>query len=299
MKFPCQSLGIPLICGLLFGCAVSCCPSDIKYFLDSSDKYSNNMKTSSIKTLSKKTSSTTVSVNKTDPIITDRPLVKPRPVVPTDATLSLECRYVPGTPSCDQLASLQWSQVPTAAFDLNPVTAVSDGPMTSVRFLWSETHLLFCVTVDQDEATVLQNDNDKLWIGSNVEFLISPRWFDEPFYDEYEFLFNATGGYNDLRWEKGLSLDQAFDWGATQLQWKLVEKTLLGDESPGWAFVGRVPFCTFDIDTPKANQYWGLGLFRKDVRQDSTTSLYAWSPPLNNPPKFHSSSRFGMLVFVK
>ena len=256
------------------------------------------MNTSSTESLPKKTLPAARAKNKTEPLIIARPHVRPRPVVPTDATLSLKCRSVSATPSLDQLASLQWSQVSPAAFDLNPVTAVSEGPMTSVRFLWSETHLLFCVTVDQDEATILQNDNNKLWMGSNVEFLISPRWFDEPFYDEYEFLFNATGGYNDLKWQKGASLDQAYDWNAAKLQWKLVEKVSLGDDSPGWAFVGMVPFCTFDKGTPKPNEYWGLGLFRKDVLQDSTSSLYAWSPPLNNPPKFHSPSRFGMLIFI-
>jgi hypothetical protein len=294
MKFSYRFIVMLLICGIVFGWVVSCCSSKPKYFLDSE----NDMNKSSNETSSKKTLSVAFSENKADPLVAAKQKVKPKPVVPTDATLKLECRYVQETPSWDQLNLLQWSQVSPAVFDRNPTTAVSDGPKTSVRFLWSETHLMFCVTVDQDETTILQNDNDKLWMGSNIEFLISPRWIDKPFYDEYEFLFNASGGYNDLYWYDGASLDLAFDWNAAHLQWKRVEKSSLGDNSPGWAFVGMVPFDTFDIGAPKPGEYWGLGLFRKDVRQDSTSSLYAWSPPLNNPPKFHEPSRFGMLVFM-
>jgi hypothetical protein len=224
--------------------------------------------------------------------------VSPPPVIPTDETLRFHCRYYPyEIDVADDFDSTIWNNACEVSFNLRAKDGIPEGPATFIRFLWTETCLNFYVEVEQSHPSYVLNDS-KVWLGDNIEFLIAPRWFSEPFYDEYEFLFNSRGSYMDLHWIKDRTIEDAIKWAADGIKLNVFTHVTFHRELSGWAFQGKIPFSSFRMGVPQANEYWGLGLFRKHYVDPSTELLLAWSPPLVNPPKFHTPSRFGMLVFI-
>ena len=217
---------------------------------------------------------------------------------PTDETIRLHCRRASGPLLWDGPIDAElWAQADEAAFNFQGDTGAAAGPRTFVRFLRQDQELWFYVEAECQPGQAEENDHETVWAGSNVEFLIAPRWHVEPFADEYEFLFNSDGGYADLHWTKGLTVEQALAWEAEGLEWRTLEQLTFHRNMQGWALVGRVPFKALGASSPGPGDYWGLGLFRKHVRADEV-QLLAWSPPLTDPPKFHTPTRFGMLIFA-
>jgi len=217
---------------------------------------------------------------------------------PTAQTLQLICPYVRTAMSWMDNGNVQlWSQIPEAAFNSRADNGRPQGPGTFVRFMWTDEALWFYVEAEKPAGAPEQNRPEPMWSGSNVEFLLAPRWCTEPYADEYEFLFNSEGGYTDLHWAAGLTLEQALSWKAQGIQWRVLPQLTFHPDVNGWAFVGRIPFAAFELPAPQPGEYWGIGLFRKIVQGDNEVTLLAWSPPLTNPPKFHTPTRFGILVF--
>jgi hypothetical protein len=224
----------------------------------------------------------------------------PKLVVPTEQTPKLICRYFSES-TIENLNLLKpeiWRDSLEVKFSANASNGTEEGLSTFVRFAWTDKALLFYVEVEQPEKEAFLN-NDKVWTGNNIEFLISPRWYDQPLYDEYEFLFNSQQAYNDLYWIKGCNLTEALNKYSSEIQWQTKSDLYFHKELQGWSMMGKIPFSDFQVFSPLEGSYWGLGLFRKTHRSNGSILLQAWSPPLNNPPKFHTPSRFGMLMFTK
>ena len=117
---------------------------------------------------------------------------KPKLVVPGQNTASLICRYISQEIDfSDDLNRDVWERGDEVSFNLKAHNGIASGPRTSVRFLWTDSFLHFYVEVEQDKPCGKDINNSKVWMGNNIEFLLTPRWFAEPFYDEYEFLFNS------------------------------------------------------------------------------------------------------------
>jgi hypothetical protein len=169
-----------------------------------------------------------------------------------------------------------------------------------VRFAWTEEMLLFYVEVEDSFCGPEYVVHKNVWEGNNIEFLIAPRWYSEPYQDEYEFLFNCLKGYADLHWVDGAGLDASLLWDAEEIEYRTYDYLSFHSESSGWALQGRIPFRVFDMDTPRNNEQWGLGIFRCHFNQDMSGRLYlAWSPPLTDPPRFHTPQKFGILHFKR
>ena len=220
----------------------------------------------------------------------------PQLVIPTAETIRMHCKYsLRDIMLSDKIDSL-WSSAEEVCFNLCAKDGTNKGPITFVRFLWSKDFLHFYVEVEQPHPSFKLNC-DRVWLGDNVEFLIAPRWFAASFYDEYEFLFNSMDGYTDLHWTNNRTLEDALNWHTKGIELKFYRQLTLHKNISGWAVQGKIPFSSFDMKPPKQNDYWGMGLFRKHYIDDTNELLLAWSPPLTNPPKFHTPTRFGMLIF--
>lgn len=224
----------------------------------------------------------------------------PSLVVPTENTKRLFCTYLPNNSFelMDGLEPKLWQDALEVRFNTKANDGVKEGPLTFIRFAWTDELLFFYVEVEQVEKEFFV-DNDKVWVGNNIEFLISPRWYDRAFYDEYEFLFNSQQACNSLYWTQECTLTEALSRPCGQIEWKTRPGLFYHKELKGWSLMGKVPFSDFETQTPLPGDYWGLGLFRKSFNQNGTVLLQAWSPPLNDPPKFHTPTCFGMLVFTK
>lgn len=191
-----------------------------------------------------------------------------------------------------------WADAEEAKISRRCTDGAEQGPAAFVRFRWTPEALLFYAEVERPEVDII-NDNSKLWLGSNVEFLFATRWFVRPFYNEYEFLFNSNGGFNSLRWSGNRNLDKAASWHVEGLKWHTLDKLSFHSNMDGWAFEGQIPFSTFQAVKPECGDYWGLGLYRSIRLNDSSQRFLAWSPTLTNPPAFHTPSKFGMILFDK
>jgi len=221
----------------------------------------------------------------------------PQAVIPAADAAKMRCKYSPHEIAIsDEIDAALWSSAEEIGFNLYARDGINKGPVTFVRFLWTRGYLNFYVEVEQSHQSFKLNF-DRVWLGDNVEFLIAPRWFTTPFYDEYEFLFNSMNGYTDLHWTSNRTMEDALNWNAKGIELKFYKQLELHKNISGWAVQGRIPFSSFNMKPPKQNDYWGLGLFRKHYINDTNELLLAWSPPLTDPPKFHTPTRFGMLIF--
>jgi hypothetical protein len=259
----------------------------------------NNMKNSS--TISPPKTSSQREKYQVTRLRTNEDISFPHLVIPTNQTPKLICRYISGNTieNLDTIADPDiWQNSSEIKFNSKAIDGVEDGPLTFVRFAWTDKYLFFYVEVEQPEKEGFLN-NDKVWMGNNIEFLISPIWYDQPLYNEYEFLFNSQHAHNDLYWTKGRDLTEALSKYSSGIQWQTKPGLSFHKELRGWSMMGKIPFSDFKVFQPSDGDYWGLGLFRKSCNPDGSALLQAWSPPLNDPPKFHTPSRFGMLVFTK
>jgi hypothetical protein len=233
------------------------------------------------------------------------PLCRPAPsspslsqmVVPTAETAKVRCKYISREIMLsDKVDTALWNSAEEVCINLCAKDGVNKGPVTFARFLWTRDHLHFYVEVEQSHPS-LKLDFDRVWLGDNIEFLIAPRWFATPFYDEYEFLFNSKGGYTDLHWTNNRTLEEALSWNVKGIELEFHGQLTLHKDISGWAVQGKIPFSSFGTRHPRQNDYWGLGLFRKHYIDDANELLLAWSPPLMDPPKFHTPTRFGAIIF--
>ncbi len=192
-----------------------------------------------------------------------------------------------------------WKSKPEIAFDNRASDGKKSGLFTFVRFAWTENNLYFYVEV-QDNSCDSENINRKqLWKGNNVEFIFTPKWYSEPFYNEYEFLFNCFGDYIDLHWLKGSSLNESLEWEAEGMEINFFDELVFHNSYDGWCFEGKLPFATLKISTPQNGEHWGMGLFRCHQLKEDFKDYLAWSPPLNDPVKFHKPSSYGKIIFDK
>ncbi|MCF6239632.1 MAG: hypothetical protein L3J79_12675 [Candidatus Marinimicrobia bacterium] len=232
-------------------------------------------------------------------IATDKPSAETDIVPRTDQIKTLECVYLDRDICIDRPCDIDaWCQANEVTIHRRCIDGGEEGPKTYVRFLWTKTHLIFHVEVERRLSDPHQDHNEELWHGNNIEFLIAPRWHATPLKDEYEFLFNSSGRNNTLHWTTGLSLQQSLAWTPSELKWA-VKPLVFHTDMPGWAFEGKISFSAFDINMPNNEDYWGLGLYRKNLSADSTIELLAWSPTLTDPVLFHIPDKFGALVFSK
>lgn len=188
-----------------------------------------------------------------------------------------------------------WAKAEPVSFNTRCSDGIPEGPQTQIRFLWSDKKVFFHVEAEKN-SFACKNTSDKLWNGSNIEFLFTPEWLAEPCKDEYEFLFNSDGNSNTLHWT-GKGLEAAFEWETRGLKWQLNEIKFSSGNT--WNFAGEIPFSDLNTNTPLPGAYWGLGLFRKITPVNGNDIMQAWSPTLENPPRFHRPEKFGMLIFKK
>jgi len=208
----------------------------------------------------------------------------------------LSCCHVFVAPDPENIDKSIWLQAQPAFINFLAQDGAIAELTTSVRFLWNRTHLFFYVEVEEQDQNDVLIDNECVWNGNNIEFLIAPRWHKKPLYDEYEFVFNRSGHYNDMHWFRGSTLEDSLKWNAEGLEIRFFQRLHINPELPGWSFQGRIPFKTFNTPTPGTGDNWRIGLFRKHYIKHRFSFL-AWSPPLNNPPRFHTPERFGTLLF--
>jgi len=221
-----------------------------------------------------------------------------RKVQPGRHTARLKCRYLADMGELsDRFRQDQWGLTEEASFNYDAGTGDPRGPRTYARFCWDDSHLRFYMEVEDDDSIGSVNRNDVVWLGNNIEIILSPHWPAEPKLDEYEFLFNSTHGHACLYWS-GPSLEEALRWECRGLEWRLRSPLAFHPEAAGWSLEGRVPFVEFGVARPQLGHYWGLGLFRRH-QLDGAPLLLAWSPPLTDPVRFHTPSRFGMLTFTE
>ena len=216
---------------------------------------------------------------------------------PSVHTLRLNCMYIPNGQKkrFDGLNGQVLSHAHEVQYNRRAVDGLPQRPRTWARFLWDDHYLYFHVEVEHISPDRSNDNLNVVWHGNNIEFLLAPRWYNKPFYDEYEFLFNSSGGYADLHWQDN-SIEQAILWTAEDMEWRLSPDLHFHSDAVGWSFQGRISFASLDCPCPGIGDFWGLGLFRKHI-DGGKENLLAWSPPLNDPPKFHTPVRFGMLVF--
>lgn len=216
---------------------------------------------------------------------------------PTRRTYKLTCPYISHS-VCPEAPFERdiWLAASTAEINRLSATGIRFEPEAWARFLWNDDYLYFYIEVEQNNPGEANNDTF-VWLGNSIEFLISPHWFVKPFRDEYEILFNSNNAMANLHWQEN-TLDEALQWEAEGLTWKLAHRLHFIDHKKGWSFWGAIPFDSLKRPTPTDGEYWGLGLFRKYIN-NGQEALIAWSPTLNNPTSFHTPARFGMLVFTK
>ena len=220
-------------------------------------------------------------------------------VVRNNQTETVECVYSERDICIDTICDVDaWHKANEVTIHRRCIDGVETAPVTYLRLLWTKTYLVFHVEVEHRESDTQCDHNKELWHGNNIEFLIAPRWYSTPRKDEYEFLFNSSGGFNTLHWTTGLSLQQALAWMPSGIEWA-VKPLVFHKETPGWTFEGKIPFSAFKVATPETGECWGLGLFRKNVLTDSTIQLLAWSPMFTDPVNFHTPSKFGAIMFTK
>jgi len=222
----------------------------------------------------------------------------PPRVVPSTNTLRVQCRYCPmeagATPG-----PVQWDRAEEVRIDRHCTDGAAGGPVAYVRLLWTDTDLWFHVEVEEAATDRIHNNDEKVWLGNNIELLLLPRWFSRPFYDEYEFLFNSTGGLNELHWEHAATLETAAKWKAAGLRRSTSRALTFHPDKQGWCLQVRLPFKSLRAETPRPGDYWGLGLYRKHYLSDGAQRFLAWSPTFTDPPAFHVPSRLGMMVFAE
>jgi hypothetical protein len=224
-----------------------------------------------------------------------------RPVIPTSETKKLTCYFCENFFKLENKSDISvWQSAQEAIIGSYAVTGLSAKPLTYVRFLWDRTNLFFHVEVESGSK---QEDDcihhTEVWRNSNIEFIIAPQWYVVPRYNEFEFLFNQKGDSATLHWTQGRTLNESLAWNPKGLNWKVSAGMPLKNSNEGWTLDGHIPFEDFKIGTPKAGDYYGLGLFRTELRKNLNTQFLAWSPTFHNPAAFHAPLYFGMLEFTE
>ena len=208
----------------------------------------------------------------------------------------IKCRRINGAEKPD--SSQFWEDADAVKFNFSCKTGGQEGPETSVRFLWDAATLYYSVDVQEDSEQYTQYNNPhQIWKGNNIELIISPRWTNLPFHDEYEFLFNSSGHVKPLHWNGIRDINMAMRWQPQNLKCHFSNKPVFARHRYGWSFYGEIPIQALRVETLNTGDAWRLGLYRRHITHDQRHLLLAWSPTVTDPPQFHIPAKYGMLLF--
>jgi len=217
-------------------------------------------------------------------------------VLPSKGNPTLRCQYIDKAEIADDPQF--WENSDTVTFMASCQTGSPEGPETQVRFLRDATSLYFSVDVHETSGQHAEHDNSQqVWMGNNIEFIVSPSSRNRPFHDEYEFLFNSSGCVNQLHWDGIRDVNLAMRWQPEGFECHFSNEPRFTDDRYGWGFYGEIPFCAFRAEAPNSGDLWRLGLYRRHTTRDERNLMMAWSPTLTDPPEFHVPSRYGILRF--